>query len=157
MTKSSGQNYPAICLEQAIPLVELIYEQQGNNTITPEIIAAVFGLSLSDQALSRCITSLLKFSLLKSVGHQLFQISENAENIILLSRGHPDRVAALKSAAFTPYLFSKLRELFGEQPLENNLIRSSLMEMGFSSQLVDKIASSYIATLRFLPGLFHSK
>ena len=143
MFRSSRQNYPAVCLEQAIPMVHLIYEQHSNNAITSEIVAAVFGLSLSDPALSCCIASLLKFGLLKSVGYQLFQVSENAENIILLSKGHPDRIAALKNAAFTPYLFSKLRELLGEQLPDNDLIYSSLAGIGFSSHPIEKIANSY--------------
>lgn len=148
MVKVKGQIYPAISLAEAILQTKSIYAQERNRALDEATIAKALS-NRTHTAFASTISALLKYGLLESVA-SLFKVSEDAENIILLSRGHPDRVRALRNIAFTPYLFSKLREAFSEQLPSDNNLRSSLVKMGFSPKTMENIIHSYLETLKFI-------
>lgn len=149
MVKVRGQSYPAISLAKAILQTKLIYEQERNRALDEATIAKALDDCVTHTAFASTISALLKYGLLESV-ESLFKVSEDAENIILLSRGHPDRVRSLKDIAFKPYLFSKLRESFSARLPSDNNLRSSLVKMGFSPKTMENIIQSYLETLKFV-------
>lgn len=150
MVKVRGQSYPAISLAKAISKTKLIYEQERDRAVDETTIAKALGDCVTHTAFASTISALLKYGLLESVELSLFKVSEDGENIILLSKGHPDRVRALRNIAFKPYLFSKLRESFSDRLPSDGNLRSSLVKMGFSPKTMENIIQSYLETLKFV-------
>ena len=150
MTKLRGQTYPAISLADAVSRSRLIYEQERDRAVDEVTIAKTLGYSVATTDFTSVLSALIKYGLLQSIEPSLFKVSEDAENIILLSRGHPDRVKALKVIAFQPYLFSKLHEFSDEQIPSYELLRSLLLKMGFTSKTTKNVVHSYLETLKFL-------
>lgn len=150
MTKVRGQKYPAISLADAVLKVRLIHEQERDLTLDEVTIAKALNYSVTTTDFTSVVSALIKYGLLQSIEPSLFKVSEDAENIILLSRGHPDRVKALKNIAFKPYLFSKLHEFSNEQAPSNELLRSLLLKMGFTSKTMENVIHSYLETLKFI-------
>jgi hypothetical protein len=149
MTKVRSPNYPAISLAEAISRIKSVYEQEQARAADKESIAKALGYGGINGAATTVIAALAKYGLLENAGTQL-KISEDAESIILLNRGHPDHVKALKSVAFTPYLFSKLRDSFGEQLPNDNILRSFLIKKGFNPKIMDSVIRAYRDTLELL-------
>ncbi len=149
MTKVRSPSYPAISLAEAISRIKSVYEQERVRAVDKETIAKTLGYGEVTGAAATVIAALTKYGLLESVGTQL-KVSEDAETIILLSRGHPEQVKALKSVAFTPYLFSKLRDSFGEQLPNDNILRSFLVKKGFNPKTMDSVIRAYRATLELI-------
>lgn len=151
MVKVRGQNYPSISLMEAIARTKLLYEQEGKGCALDEMtIAKALDYSVASKAFVSTISALTKYGLLKSIQPSLFKVSEDAENIILLSRGHPDRVRALRNIAFTPYLFAKIRESTSGEIPDNDTIRCSLLRMGFSPRILESVVHSYREMLNFV-------
>lgn len=113
-----------------------------------ETVARVLGCSGTNASIT-IVSALTEYGLLESVGEQL-RVTEDAVNIIIHEQGHPVRVRALKNVAFTPYLFSKLQEAFGEEPPNDNLLRSFLLKEGFSTKTIGNVIRDYRQTLMFL-------
>lgn len=150
MAKVRGKNYPAISLAEAILRIKAIYEQERDRAVNEQTIAKALSCCGTHTAFVSTISALTKYGLLESVAPSLFKVSENAENIILLTRGHPDRVRALRNIAFTPYLFSKLRESFTEELPSDNILRSFLVKIGFNPNSMDAVIRAYRETLEFV-------
>ena len=155
MTKARSQTYLVISLAEAILKIESVYEQERDRATDKETIAKSLGYRGIDEASATIISTLTKYGLLESVGSQL-KVSKDAENIILLNKGHPDRVEALSKVAFTPYLFSKLRDSFGKQLPNDNILRSFLIKMGFNPKIMNVVVQAYRDTLELIEEEVHS-
>ncbi len=150
MTKLKSQNYPAISLADAVLRTRLIYEQERARTVDEITIAKALSYSVSGTAFSSVISALIKYGLLQSIEPSLFKVSEDAENIILLSRGHLERIKALRNIAFYPYLFAKLYEFSEGQLPSDELLYSLLAKMGFNSKTMKNVVHSYLDMLKFV-------
>jgi len=150
MVKVKSLNYPSLSLPEALLKIKLVYEQECNQAMDKESIALAMGYTGVDEASTNAISALNKYGLLTNISPSLFKVSEDAENIILLPKGHPDRIRALQNIAFSPYLFDKLHQAFGEQLPGDNILCSFMIKMGFSSKTIDNVIYAYQETLKFI-------
>lgn len=150
MVKVKSLNYPSLSLSEALLKVRLIYEQECNQAMNKESIALAMGYTDVDEASTNAMSALNKYGLLTDIPPSLFKVSEDAENIILLPKGHPDRIRALQNIAFSPYLFDKLHQAFGEQLPSDNILCSFMIKMGFSPKIIDNVIYAYQETLKFI-------
>lgn len=67
---------------------------QYKRTLNQLTIAKALNYSVSTTDFTSVVSALIKYGLLQSIEPSLLKVSEDAENIILLNRGHPDRVKA---------------------------------------------------------------
>ncbi|MBV8886601.1 MAG: hypothetical protein JO235_21760, partial [Chroococcidiopsidaceae cyanobacterium CP_BM_RX_35] len=147
MTKSTRLNYTAMSLSEAISKIQILYQQEYSSTMDKEAAARALGCS-GTNASTAVISALTEYGLLESVGTQL-KVTDNAVSIISHEQGHPTRVRALKNVAFTPYLFGKLHDAFGEDPPNDNILHSFLLKEGFSAKTIGNVIHDYRHTLIF--------
>ncbi len=150
MAKIRSLNYPPLSLAESIFKINSVYEQERNRAVSKEVIAKAMGYAEINEAFNNDIYALTKYGLLTSISPSLFKLSEDAENIILLNQGHPDRIRALRNVAFSPYLFGKLRQAFGAQLPSDNILCSFIIKMGFSPKIVNNVIHAYRETLKFI-------
>ena len=150
MVKVKSLNYPSLSLPETILKIRLIYEQERNQAMNKESIALAMGYASVDEAATNAMSALNKYGLLTNIPPSLFKVSEDAENIILLPKGHPDRIRALQNIAFSPYLFGKLHQAFGKQLPNNNILCSFMVKMGFGPKVIDNVIYAYQETLKFI-------
>lgn len=149
MSRVRSPSHPSINLEQAIVFAGKIHSSNRTNPIDREAAVRDMGYTGITGHSGKMLASLLQFGLLEKFGKGEVRITPRAVDI--LHPGFPEqRVRALRSAAFEPELFSRLRDRFADGvPSENNL-RSFLVREGFSDVAVAPAVSSYLETCRFL-------
>lgn len=149
MSRVRSPSYPSINLEQAIVFASKIHSSNRTNPIDREAAVRDMGYTGITGHSGKMLANLLQYGLLEKFGKGEVRITSRAVDI--LHPGFPEqRVRALRSAAFEPELFSRLRDRFADGvPSENNL-RSFLVREGFSDVAVAPAVSSYLETCRFL-------
>ncbi|MBV8887993.1 MAG: hypothetical protein JO235_28900 [Chroococcidiopsidaceae cyanobacterium CP_BM_RX_35] len=148
MTRTNPPSYTAMSLQEALANIRKVYLSNHHHVIEKQEIAKV--LSIGDpNACAEIITGLAEFGLLEAVGSQ-FRVAEDAIDIISLDQGEYVRVRALRSIAFTPYLFSRLYEAFGEKLPNDNILRSFLLKEGFIVKTATSVIRDYRNILEFL-------
>ncbi|MBV9385633.1 MAG: hypothetical protein JOZ78_04300 [Chroococcidiopsidaceae cyanobacterium CP_BM_ER_R8_30] len=148
MTKTNRLNYTAMSLSEAISKIQILYQQEYSSAMDKEAVAKALGCS-GVNASTAIISALTEYGLLENVGTHL-KVTKDAIDIISHAPGHPTRVMALNNVAFTPYLFGKLHDAFGEDPPNDNILRSFLIKEGFSAKTIGNVIDDYRYTLMFL-------
>lgn len=148
-TRMRSPNFPGIPLEQAVKMVEQIFDNNRQAVIMREDAAKDLGYSgLTGRSL-KILGALNQYDLIENVQKGQLRVTDTARDIL---HGYPEdvRLAALHKAGNAPTLFSSIYDRFdGEVPGEN-AVRSYLMQNGFTNKGVDKALESFLSTNRYL-------
>lgn len=148
-TRMRSPNFPGIPLDQAVKMVEQIFDNNRQAVIMREDAAKDLGYSgLTGRSL-KILGALNQYDLIENVQKGQLRVTDTARDIL---HGYPEnvRLAALHKAGNAPALFNGIYERFeGEVPGEN-AVRSYLMQNGFTNKGVDKALESFLSTNRYL-------
>src|SRR4051794_26283688 len=99
-------NYPGIGLREAVSRVNLLYKAEYTHLCTREVVAEAIGYTSLNGSSATVISAIAKYGLLENVGDE-YRVSPLAVDIILHHKGEPERLAAIREAAFKPALFNE--------------------------------------------------
>lgn len=150
MSRVRSPNYPALSLNEAVGRIRAVYEREFNHPAEKQVIAEALGYSGLNGASTAIISALVKYGLLEPAGEDRFRVSADAVDILLHSKGHPERTAAISKLAFLPALFEELQNQFGRTPPSDNNLRVYLIKRGFNPRTVGEVIRSYRDTLEFV-------
>lgn len=149
MAKVRSPNYPTISLREAVARVQSVYAKEHKHPADRAVIAKDLGYGSLNGASMSVISALTKYGLLEQVGDQL-RVSSRGEDLSIYGFKEPERVAALREAAFRPALFGELHDLYGERLPSDTSLRAGLVKRGFNPNTVDGVIRSYRDTFEFL-------
>lgn len=149
MPRLRSPNYPHVSLKDAIEMAGKIHSVDRTYTIEREVAAQHLGYTGITGPAGKMLASLLHYGLLEKVAKNQVRVSDTAVEVM-----YPDDQKqweeALRRAAFSPKLFSNLRERFpGDAPSEASL-RSYLVKQGFSDRAIKPAISAYLRTFEFV-------
>ncbi len=149
MAKTRSPNYPQISLPVAIDRARVIYGEEHLHKASEDTIAHDLGYSGLNGRSIGIISALKKYGLIEGI-EDGFRISDDAQAILEFTPQTPERMEALKKAAFSPALFHDLFEEFGETlPSEANL-RQFLIKRKFHPDKADEVVRVYRDTLELV-------
>lgn len=149
MAGERSPNYPIISLAEALPRIQAVYDKERTHAADADVVARDLGYGSLNGASRGIISALRKFGLLAEEGEQV-KVSNDALDILLHSRGRPERTSALERAAFTPALFSELRGQFGRSLPSDENMRAYLIKRGFNPNTVTNVIRSYRDTVELV-------
>lgn len=147
MAVNRSPRYPAIDLLAAITMAGKIFDKEGRAPIKEEIAMRDAGYGGLNGASLKALSALRKYGLVENAAGGV-KISQDAI-VILANRSqpdNPDRLAAIRRAAFRVELFSDIHDDFGPDVSEANLA-AQLVVRGFSQDGAVKAARAYRATM----------
>jgi len=145
MAKARSPGYPSIGLKEAIDRIGAVWKKDYQNKIPRPILASHMGYGgLSGKSLG-VLSSLGKFGLLDGRGDENW-VSDLAVSILAHPPKTKERVAAIKTAASTPNLFSDIDSKFQNGKASDQAIRSWLITQKFLPQAADVVVRSYRET-----------
>jgi hypothetical protein len=127
----------------------MLYKSEHTHLSTREVIARAIGYSSLNGASASVISGIAKYGLLENVGDE-YRVSSLAVDIILHHRGEPERVHAIREAAFTPAIFSELRTIYGDKLPSNHSLEVYLLKHGFNPSAVANVIRAYRETLEYV-------
>jgi hypothetical protein len=143
--KSRSPRYPNINLQDAIEKVRVIYQKEHIHKANREVIAKDLGYAGVNGASATIISSIKQYGLLESIG-DLLKVTDDATIILELSQNDPERIEAVKRAAFAPKLFSEIYDEFGDRLPSDENLRLSLVKRGFNSKAANSVIRAYRET-----------
>jgi len=146
MAKPRSPNYPAISLRDALDRVRKVYEKEHTTKASPDVVVKAMGYASLNGASMTILSALKKYGLLEEIGKEL-KVSGDALTILVDPKESQERIAAIRRAAFTPSLFSELRQQYGDSSPSDENIRSFLLKRGFLQSTVDNAIRAYRDTL----------
>jgi hypothetical protein len=148
-----GPAYPAISLPKAMELVEKVRDSNLTRAaVSPEIYYKVWGYKGESGATRPLLAALNHYDLMEYVGRgdsKQVRLSALAHRIIFDKvPNSPDRVAALREAALTPTIFSRLRSDLGVPVPPEFVVETFLTrDCGYSESAAKVIYENYLETL----------
>jgi hypothetical protein len=146
MTKARSPSYPSIGLRAAIEKVTAVYEKDAQNSIPREVVAKHAGFSGITGGSLAALASMLKFGLLTGRGDNT-SVSDLAFQIIAHPEGSDERREAILQAAFSPALFSEIRDHFKSGKVSDPALRAYLLTRKFLPAAVDPVIRAYRETM----------
>jgi hypothetical protein len=148
MAKTRSPGYPVIGLAEAIDKVTRVYEKDYQNKIPRSVLAEHMGYnSLNGKSLG-VLSAVSKYGLLEGRGDQNW-VSDLALQIIAHEPRSPERLQAIREAAFMPELFAQIQQRFPNGASEPAL-RSFLLTQKFIPQAAEIAAKSYRETTQLI-------
>ncbi len=144
--KSRSPRAPQISLQEALIKVKAVYEKEHTHKANREVIATDMGYRGLSGSSATAIASLRQFGLLEGAGESM-RVSDDATVILELPAGEPERVAAIKRAAFAPPLFAELNDVFGSKLPSDENLRLYLVKKGFNRDTANNLIRTYRDTL----------
>jgi len=144
--KSRSPRAPQISLQEALIKVKAVYEKEHTHKANREVIATDMGYRGLSGSSATAIASLRQFGLLEGAGESM-RVSDDATVILELPAGEPERVEALRRAAFAPPLFAELNEAFGSKLPSDENLRLYLVKKGFNRDTANNLIRIYRDTL----------
>jgi hypothetical protein len=152
MSANRSPRYPYVDLAGAIEMVEKVFDKEGRAPVKEEVAVKHMGYGGLNGSSAKALSALRKYGLVEDVSGGV-KVSQDA--ILILANRHqidsPDRVAAIRRAAFRVELFATIHENFGTDPSEQNLA-AQLVVRGFSQDGALKAARTYRATMALVGG-----
>lgn len=150
MAKARSPGYPVIGLGEAIEKVTLVYKKDYQNKVPRSVLAEHMGYnSLNGKSLG-VLSAASKYGLLEGRGDENW-VSDLALQIIAHEPRSPERLQAMREAAFMPDLFSQIQQRFPSGASEAAL-RSFLLTQKFIPQAAEIAAKSYRETMQLVSG-----
>lgn len=145
MAKARSPSYPAIGLKEAIEKVQLVYDKDYQNELPKKVVAEHMGYKGLSGASLPILAALRKYGLLEGRGDDT-RVSDLALAIIAHDHGTDERIAAIKTAASNPTLFSDLDHKFQGGKASDTAIRSYLLTQKFIPEAADAAIRAYRET-----------
>jgi hypothetical protein len=149
MSKQRSPNYPQYSLPVAIEKVRAVYRALHTQSADIEKVILPLGYNSLSGSSRRAVSALRQYALLGGAGDAL-RVTNTAVTILERQPGHPDRITALKKAAFSPTLFHEISQTFGFELPESEDLRIFLVNKGFSRTAVSEIIDTYRDTLELV-------
>jgi hypothetical protein len=149
MAKVRSPNYPQISLDEAVARIKMVFDKEHRYAADKDVVARALGYGGLNGASMGVISALLKYGLLEPVGEQL-RVSATGLDVVVHGRGEPERVAAVRRAAFSPALFSEFHDLYGDTLPSDHSLRAYLVKKGFNPRTVDGVIRAYRDTMTFV-------
>lgn len=147
--KSRSPNYPRLSLAGAIEQVDRVYKKERTHKTSKEAVAEALGYTSLNGASMAKIGTLKQYGLLEEDTDGM-RVSQDAVALIMLPEGDPERVTALQKVAFTPRLFSELRDEYGETLPSDVSLRYALIKRGFGEKAANDVIRAYRDTLELV-------
>lgn len=154
MSQGRSPNYPGLDLRKAIEKTQRVYQAHGDRSASRDSIARAMGSSSSTNGRSTVRMGALRaYDFLAGEGDEL-TLTPRAVLISTLADEpqHPDRVAAIREAAFIPDVFSEMQRRFGQAP-DLDLSYDWLTNGGFTHKGAHRLIRIYRANLDYLNDL----
>src|SRR5215204_4479076 len=100
-------NYPVISLRDAVDRIRAVWDAENKHPADKQTIARALGYGTLNGASMGVISALLKYGFLESLPGGQLRISPLGIDVANYGRLEPERVGAIKQAAFRPALFSE--------------------------------------------------
>lgn len=152
MAKTRSPNYPQISLAEALDKVKKIYKAEHLHSASDEVIAKTLGYTGLNGRSMGVISAIKKYGLLVPEGAG-YRVSDDVVNIVELSPEEPERINAVKKAAFAPQLFSELHETYGDHLPSDSNLRHFLIKKKFNPNTADEVIKLYRDTLGLVTDL----
>lgn len=149
-TKTRSPNYPGMNLQEAIAKVAAIYKKEYNHPVAREVVAKHIGYGGINGASATAISTLVKYGLLEPTSREQVRVTSRAMTIIELKSGNPDRIGAIREAAFEPPLYTELHDQFGNRLPSDDNFRMYLIKRGFNPKAVGEVIRAYRDTMAFV-------
>lgn len=147
--RSRSPRYPSLSLAEAERMVKAIFEKDGMNPVDRESAVHHIGYTSLNGASATALASLKQYGLTMDAGKGMMQVAPLALDLIE-PESDEGRAEALLTAAFTPDLFSSLREKFPDSvPSEGNL-RAYLLRQEFTTAAVKTVVPAYLDTCEYV-------
>jgi hypothetical protein len=145
-SRTRSPRYPQVGLREAIERIKLVYEKEHRHPTDKEVVAKDLNYTGLNGASLGMIASLKQYDLLENAGDGL-RVTDNAVAIIELPPGEPERVEAIRRAAFAPKLFSELTEVYGDRLPSDENLRLYLVKRGFNRKAAGVVIRAYRDTI----------
>lgn len=149
MGRVRSPNYPSMSLPASIEAARKIYDKEHTHKADPVVMAKALGYSGMNGASATALSALKKYGLLLDEGKQL-KISPEALTILVDPKDSTERAKLIVAAAFSPNLFSELKEQYGETVPSDENMRAYLLKRGFSPSTVDAPIRAYRETIELV-------
>lgn len=147
--RTRSPNYPRISLRDAIERVEKLYKKERTHTTTREAIAEGLGYTSLNGSSMGTISTLRQYGLLVEETDGI-RVSQAAVALVMLPESDPERMQALREAAFAPRLFSEFHEEYGGTLPSDVSLRYALIKKGFSEKAANDAIRAYRDTLELV-------
>jgi hypothetical protein len=145
-SRRRSKSYPVIGIEDALHSAAKIFSAEGLNATSNEVLAGHLGYSGLNGRAKRILSSLRQYGILHdSDGQQ--QLSDDALAVLEHPRSDPRHCTAVSSLAFTPSVFSMLREEYAAGLPSSASLRMRLMKEGYLQDAADEIIKHYTHAL----------
>ena len=149
MARIRSPGYPNLSLRTALKQVERIFSENRRNMIDREAAAISIGYKGSSGASDKSIATLSHYGLIDKVGKGEIRVSQLAVDIL-----HPTTSEnwkeALRTAAFSPQIFSILKDRFPDDYFSEGALRSFLVREEFQDAAIAPVIKAYGDTCDFL-------
>jgi hypothetical protein len=149
MAKMRSPNYPRADLSAAIAMAKKVYDGQHTHAGAREVVASHLGYESLNGTSLTWIATLTSYGLLENVEGGL-KVTDDAVTVIELPKGETERIEAVRRLAFTPKLFTELRQEFGDKLPNDVNLRHSLIKKKFLPKAADEAIRVYRETLEFV-------
>lgn len=149
MSRIRSPGYPSIPLNEAVGIVERIWDSVRQNTVDREAAVKDMGYSGLTGQSAKMLSNLSHFNLVEKSGKGGIRVTDVAVKI-LHPRSPDERRQALYEAAYNPELFSEIKAGFPDGFVSENALRNYLMREGYAGVAVAPAIRSYVETYGFL-------
>lgn len=150
--KGRSPNHPRLPLREAIERTAKIHRAERTHRVDKEAVAKDLGYGGLNGASTTLIGTLKSYGLLHE-DKEGVRVTEDAVTILRAPEGDPDKAEALHRAAFTPRVFSELRETYGNDPSElpsETTLQYRLEKRGFLEKAASEVIRTYRDNLEFV-------
>ena len=145
MARLRSPNYPAIGLLEAIDRVRKLHELQHQTPEERGVVAQHLGYGGLNGKSLKLLSALIKYGLLEKVQDGRVRVTDLAINIIFPE--NDDRSQAIRDAAFSPDLFSDIRDRWPDNPPTDESLRAYLIRRQFAQSAISDVIQNYRETI----------
>lgn len=156
--RNRSPEHPAFDLSDAIERARVFYKAEHFNWAPKATAMRHWGYGAKSSSGLRTLAALLHYGLLDEEGSgasRRFRLSERAKTILLREPDNPDRRKAIRSAALSPGIYSKLWEQWGDGghlPSEESMRYQLETQWAFNPKAIDSFIADFRSTME-LAGL----
>lgn len=144
MARLRSPNYPAIGLPEAIDRVRKLHERQHQTPEEREVVAQHLGYGGLNGKSLKIVSALTKYGLLEKTQDGRLRVTDRAIDIIAPEDGVPSQ--AICDAAFSPDLFSDIRERWPDHSPTDESLRAYLIRRQFAQSAISDVIHNYRET-----------
>ena len=144
--------YPSVALDEAEGLARRLFQGDGLHAVDRDVAVGHMGYSSLNGASAQMLSSLTQYALVENAGKSQLRLTSLALDLIE-PQSDDDRAKAVQQAAWSPRLFSELRERFpNSTPSEGNL-RAHLIRQQFTPSAIKAVIPAYLRTCEYVASI----